>query len=437
MTGVHTMSHDRYAKCVEDRHSRRAILSGIASTLGVSLMSPWSHVLEAAPASKATKAKKVIYFYMGGAMSHIDTFDPKPDRPDIQGDVGVVKTKTPGIVFGEHMTNLAELQDKLAIVRSMTTETADHSKARYWLQTSYPVLNSIRHPSMGAWICNEMDKINKSLPPYVLVNSGGNGHPGAGFLDPSLTPVPVADPEKGIENTELPSYLTEAVFKRRLTLADRIDSNFRKRYAGYQLESYNQMYKDAVTLMGGADLEAFDLTKEPEDVQERYGSSQVGLGALLARRLVEHDVRFVQVDYGGWDMHNDVATNMSTKGPALDKALGALIRDLESSGLLDETLIVLASEFGRSPGINQNAGRDHHPAAFSYLLAGAGIQGGAVYGKSDEQGHGIDEDPVGITDFNSTITVACGLDPNKEHFAPNGRPFKIGGGGDPIYDVLT
>ena len=138
MTGVHTMSHDRYAKCVEDRHSRRAILSGIASTLGVSLMSPWSHVLEAAPASKATKAKKVIYFYMGGAMSHIDTFDPKPDRPDIQGDVGVVKTKTPGIVFGEHMTNLAELQDKLAIVRSMTTETADHSKARYWLQTSPP-----------------------------------------------------------------------------------------------------------------------------------------------------------------------------------------------------------------------------------------------------------------------------------------------------------
>ena len=245
------------------------------------------HVLEAAPASKATKAKKVIYFYMGGAMSHIDTFDPKPDRPDIQGDVGVVKTKTPGIVFGEHMTNLAELQDKLAIVRSMTTETADHSKARYWLQTSYPVLNSIRHPSMGAWISNEMGKINKSLPPYVLVNSGGNGHPGAGFLDPSLTPVPVADPEKGIENTELPSYLTEAVFKRRLTLADRIDSNFRKRYAGYQLESYNQMYKDAVTLMGGADLEAFDLTKEPEEVQERYGSSQVGLGALLARRLVE------------------------------------------------------------------------------------------------------------------------------------------------------
>jgi uncharacterized protein (DUF1501 family) len=136
-------------------------------------------------------------------------------------------------------------------------------------------------------------------------------------------------------------------------------------------------------------------------------------------------------------MHNDVAGSMAGKAPALDQALGALIRDLDSSGLLNETLIVLASEFGRSPAINQNAGRDHHPAAFSYVLAGAGIKGGAVYGKSDEKGHGIDEDPVGITDFNSTITVACGLDPNKEHFAPNGRPFKIGGGGDPIYDVLS
>ena len=335
------------------------------------------------------------------------------------------------------MTNLAELQDNSLLFARMTTETADHSKARYWLQTSYPVLNSTATSCNGCMDPNEMGKINKALPPFVLVNSGGNGHPNAQDFDPSLTPVPVADPEKGIENTDLPSYLTDEVFKRRLSLADRIDAGFREKYAGYQLESYNQMYKDAVKLMGGSDLEAFDLTKEKEEVKERYGSSKVGLGALLARRLVEKDVRFVQVDYGGWDMHNDVAGSMAGKAPALDQALGALIRDLDSSGLLNETLIVLASEFGRSPAINQNAGRDHHPAAFSYVLAGAGIKGGAVYGKSDEKGHGIDEDPVGITDFNSTITVACGLDPNKEHFAPNGRPFKIGGGGDPIYDVLA
>ena len=426
----------------DDRHTRRAVMSGIArSTLGVSLLSPWTRVLEAAPAAGGKTAKHVIYFYMGGAMSHIDTFDPKPDNSDVQGDVGTISTKTPGVFFGEHMKKLADLQDKIAVVRSMTTETADHGKGAYWLKTSYPVLNSIRHPSMGSWITSPspvgLGKLNPDLPPFVLVGSNGNGHPGAGFLDPSLTPVPVADAEKGIENLELPSYLSEQAFKRRLDLADRIDTKFKQRYAGYQIESYNQMYKDAVRLMGSKDLEAFDLEKESADVKERYGSSSIGQGALLARRLVQSGVRFVEVNYGGWDMHNDVATSMETRGPALDRAVGSLIQDLDSSGLLQETLIVLTSEFGRSPGINQNAGRDHHPAAFSYLLAGAGIQGGAVYGKSDDRGHFVDEDPVGLTDFNSTITVACGLDPFKQHHAPNGRPFKIGGGGDPIYDILT
>ncbi len=426
---------------LDDRHTRRAVMSGIASsTLGVSLLSPWTRVLEAAPAAGTKTAKNVIYFYMGGAMSHIDTFDPKPDNADVQGDVGTIATKTPGVQFGEHMKNLADLQDKLAVVRSMTTETADHGKGRYWLQTSYPVLNSIRHPSMGSWIVSPAGlgkKPNSDLPPFVLVNSNGNGHPGAGFLDPSLTPVPVANAEKGIENLELPSYLSDKAFKRRLDLADRLDAKFKQRYAGYQIESYNQMYKDAVRLMGSKDLEAFDLEKEKTEVRDRYGSSSIGQGALLARRLIQSGVRFVEVHYGGWDMHNNVADGMANKGTEMDQAVGSLIRDLASSGLLDETLIVLTSEFGRSPGINVNAGRDHHPAAFSYLLAGAGIKGGAVYGKSDDRGHGVDEDPVGLTDFNSTITVACGLDPFKQHFAPNGRPFKIGGGGDPIYDILT
>ena len=422
---------------LDDRHTRRAIMSGIAqSTLGVSLLSGWNRMLEAAPAPGGKKAKQVIYFYMSGAMSHIDTFDPKPEVPDVQGDIEPISTKTPGVKFGAPMKNLADLQDKIAIVRSMTTETADHEKGRYWLKTSYPVLNSIRHPSMGAWIVQTMGKISQTLPPFVLVGNG-NGHPGAGFLDPSLTPVPVADPAKGIENTALPEYLSEKAFKRRLSLADRIDAKFKSRYSGYQIESYDQMYKDAVTLMGSKDLEAFDLEQESEEVRDRYGSSRIGQGALLARRLVQSGVRFVEVEYGGWDMHDDVATNMETRGGEMDQALGSLIRDLDSSGMLDETLIVLTSEFGRSPAINQNAGRDHHPAAFSFLLAGAGVQGGAVYGKSDERGHGVDEDPVGLTDFNSTITVACGLDPFKEHFSPSGRPFKIGGGGDPIYDVLS
>lgn len=417
-------------------HNRRQIISKIAqSTLGVSFLSNWSSLLEAND-SGGKFAKRVIYFYMAGAMSHIDTFDPKPGT-DVQGEVGVINTKTPGVKFGQYMSNLANLQDKIAIVRSMTTETADHEKGRYWLRTSYPMLGSIRHPSMGSWIVNSMGKINTTtLPPFVLVGNG-NDHPGAGFLDPTLTPVPIADPKKGLENTKLPEYLTESAFKRRLDLASKIDKKFQSRYKNHAITSYNEMYKEAVKLMGSSDLEAFDLSKEPESVLEKYGDSRIGLGALLARRLISSGVRFVEVESGGWDMHNNVADEMSDKGTQLDKALGSLIEELHDSGLLSETLIVVSTEFGRSPNINQNAGRDHHPAAFSCLLAGAGIQGGAIYGKSDERGHGIDEDGVGLSDFNTTIAAACGIDYQKDQIAPNGRPFKIGGGGEPIMKILS
>jgi hypothetical protein len=281
-----------------------------------------------------------------------------------------------------------------------------------------------------------MGKLSKDLPSYVLVGNG-NDHPGAGFLDPSLTPVPVADPLKGLENTKRPGYLSEENFDRRLALADRIDRDFKKQYAGRQLDAYNQLYKDAVRLMGSVDLKAFDIAQEKPAVRERYGDSKIGLGCLLARRLVESGVRCVEVEFGGWDMHRDVFEEMDEKGPQLDRAMGTLIEDLEQRGLLASTLVVLATEFGRTPRINENAGRDHHPGVFSCVLAGAGVQGGAVYGQSDENGFRPDKDAVSVADFNTTIAAACGLAYEKEFHAPNGRPFKIGGGGKPITAVLA
>jgi hypothetical protein len=368
-------------------------------------------------------------------MSHLDTFDPKPGREE-QGETKPIQTKTPGVVFGQHLEKLAGLSDRLAVVRSLTTETGAHEQGQYLMRTSYPMINSIRHPAFGAWAVHAMGKISQTLPSYVLVGNG-NDHPGAGFLDPSLTPVPVADPLKGLENTTRPRYLSEENFDRRLKLADRIDRDFKQRYAGRQLDAYNQLYKDAVRLMGSVDLQAFDITQEKPALRERYGDSKVGLGCLLARRLVESGVRCVEVEFGGWDMHRDVFEEMDEKGPQLDRAMGTLLEDLEQRGLLDSTLVVLATEFGRTPRINENAGRDHHPGVFSCVLAGAGVQGGAVYGQSDAQGFRPDKDAVSVADFNTTIAAACGLPYEKEFHAPNGRPFKIGGGGKPITAVLA
>ena len=419
-----------------DLVSRREAFGRIArATLGVGLVPSVSRQLEAAEGSGPSRAKNIIYLMMQGAMSHLDTFDPKPGREE-QGETKAIQTKTPGVVFGQALEKLASLSDRLAVIRSISTETGAHEQGQYLMRTSYPMINSIRHPAFGSWAVQAMGKISKDLPSYVLVGNGNN-HPGAGFLDPSLTPVPVADPMKGLENTKRPQYLSKENFDRRLALADRIDRDFKQRYAGRQLDAYNQLYKDAVRLMGSVDLKAFDIAQEKPAVREQYGDSRVGLGCLLARRLVESGVRCVEVEFGSWDMHRDVFEEMDEKGPQLDRAMGTLLEDLEQRGLLSSTLVVLATEFGRTPRINENAGRDHHPGVFSCVLAGAGVQGGVVYGQSDEQGFRPEKDAVSVADFNTTIAAACGMPFEKEFHAPNGRPFKIGGGGKPITAVLA
>jgi hypothetical protein len=437
------MSHPFGSKLLRDRSwldeplARRAALGHLArATLGVGILPALAERLEAAQTAGAKgRAKNIIYLNMQGAMSHLDTFDPKPGREE-QGETKPIQTKTPGVFFGERLEKLAGLSGRLAVIRSISTETGAHEQGQYLMRTAYPMLNSIRHPAFGAWAVHALGTISKDLPPYVLVGNG-NDHPGAGFLDPSLTPVPVADATKGLENTTRPRYLTEKNFDRRLALADRIDRDFKSRYAGPQLEAYNQLYKDAVRLMGSVDLQAFDIAKEKPEAREQYGDSKVGLGCLLARRLVESGVRCVEVEFGGWDMHREVADEMAEKGPQLDRALGTLLEDLADRGLLDSTLVVLATEFGRTPRINENAGRDHHPGVFSCVLAGAGVRGGGVHGASDEKGFRPATDGVSVKDFNTTIAAAAGLPYDKEFHAPNGRPFKIGGGGTPIQAVLA
>jgi hypothetical protein len=418
--------------------SRRLMIGRMArAALGVTVVDALADPLASAQAATAPKTGdvSVIFLMMRGAMSHLDTFDPKPGREE-QGETKAIQTKTPGVLFGEHLPKLAGMADRLAVLRGMTTETGAHEQGTYLMRTSYTQLNSIVHPSMGSWTLHVKGKQSRDLPGYVLVGNG-NEHPGAGFLDASLTPVPIADPKLGLENTRLPAYLSERQFQRRLSLADRIDRDFRQRYAGPQIAAYDQMYKDATRLLGSVDLQAFDISKEPEAVRGRYGDTTFGQGCLLARRLVESGVRCVEVEFNKWDMHQDIFEDLPEHVGTLDTAMAALLDDLAASGLLANTLVVLATEFGRTPKINQNAGRDHHPAVFSCVLAGAGIQGGVVHGSSDERGFHPDDDAVTVADFNTTIAVAAGLPHEQEFSAPNGRPFKIGGGGTPIRKVLV
>ncbi len=414
--------------------ARRAFLGQAArAAFGITLLDGLAgRPAAAAPAAGGTN---VIYLMMRGAMSHIDTFDPKPGREE-QGETKAIATKLPGVMFGEHLPLLAGLADRLAVIRSLTTETGAHEQGTYLMRTSYPQLNSIRHPAFGSWALHVLGKRSRDLPGYVLVGNG-NEHPGCGFLDPAVTPVPLADPERGLENIARPAYLSQANFERRLSLAERIDGDFKRHYAGRQIEAYDQMYADAVRLMGSGDLAAFDISKEDAATRERYGRSRLGQGCLLARRLVESGVRCVEVEMGGWDMHRDLWEELPEKVGELDTAMAALIDDLAARGLLGSTLVVLATEFGRTPKVNENAGRDHHPAVFSCVLAGAGVKPGVVHGASDAAGRLPDRDAVSVADFNATIAAACGMPWEKEFVAPNGRPFKIGNDGTPVAAVLA
>lgn len=411
-----------------DGVSRRQFMSGVArASLGVSMLPIAAHEAMAQSRSGG-KAQRVIYLMMSGAMSHLDTFDPKP-KSDVQGDTGVVSTAIPGVQFSEFLPKLAKRAKQLAVIRGMSTSTGAHGPASYLMRTSYGKIATTKHPGLGSWIQKIKGRIHKELPASVHIGGGV----GAGYMGAQFAPVPLGDPSKGLENTQQPPYLKDSAFDKRMTLSSAFDSTFRRR-AGVnsKVAGYDDLYQEAIGLLRSKDLEAFDINKEPQAVRDAYGASKFGRGVLLARRLIENNVRYVEVGLGGWDNHYDLWANLPTKAAELDNVVNQLLTDLTQKGMLNDTLVVLGTEFGRKPKVNQRAGRDHHPAAFSTMLAGGGIRGGQVIGKTDEDAFYVDEDIVAPEQLNATIGKALGISHDKVIHSPDGRPFTISNGEKPI-----
>ncbi len=384
---------------------------------------------------RANAAKQVIYLYMNGGMTHMDTFDTKPGHEN-QGQTKTIDTNVDGIRLSEYFPSLANHADKLAIIRSMTSTAGAHFQGNYLMHTSYESRATIRHPGIGAWALKFNGRINPNLPGSVFVGGDSRINGGGGFFEPEFEPLTISDPKSGLRNSKRRG-VTEETFDHRLDLAKKFDTAFHQRYNVKQVRAYSQMYDDAVRVMTSKDLEAFDLSKEDKATRERYGDDAFGQGCLLARRLIEHDVRAVEVSLGGWDMHNNVFIAAPDKCAILDKAYSALLDDLKKRGKLDDTLVVLTTEFGRTPLINQNAGRDHYPKAFSSVLAGGGVKGGITYGKTDAGGADVVENPVKIQDFNATIAYALGLPLDQVLYSPSKRPFTVSHKGKPVLDLLT
>ncbi len=402
--------------------SRRDLLRLSAAGVGVSL-SGWLDVLATRAAAAGTKTRSCILLWMDGGPSHKDTFDLKPGTRDA-GEFKPIPTSVPGIEISEHFPKFAKLMQHAAIVRSMTTAEGAHGRARYFMHTGYKEgSGGVVHPSLGAIVSAELGKTEFALPNFVAV--GGRSY-GSGFLGAKHQPLIVTDPTRGVEN--LKPLADSQHFEGRIGLLEEMEKAFYRDYKAGVGVDHQTTYQRAVTLMKSQEAKAFDLSLEPEQSKAAYGNSKFGEGCLLARRLVETGVPFVEVNLPQWDTHQDNFDRVKRLSQQADPAMSALISDLKDRGLLDTTLVVWMGEFGRTPKINSRGakpGRDHYPRAWSLVMAGGGIKGGQVIGKTDKEGASVVERPVSALDFLATVCKVLGIDPEKQNQTPIGRPIRI------------
>ncbi|AMV33565.1 hypothetical protein VN12_15670 [Pirellula sp. SH-Sr6A] len=387
------------------------------------------------------KADSVIHIFLPGGIAHQETFDPKPYSPlEYRGELGTIKTKT-GDVFCETLPRLASLSDRLTVIRSMTHGEAAHERGTHNMFTGYKPSPALVFPSFGSVISHEYGPKN-NLPPYVAIPNSANEYAGTGYLSSSFGPFSLgADPaNKGfrVQDLNLPNGVDMTRFERRRTALDAVNMHFQKKQNADAINAMDTFYQRAYSLISSEKArEAFNIEAEDNGLRDKYGRNAAGQRLLMARRLVEAGVRFVTVTYGGWDMHNQISAGMRRDTPPLDQAIGTLIEDLESRGLLSRTLIMVSSEFGRTPKINNEAGRDHWPKVFSVMLAGGGVKGGLVYGSSDATATEPEFDPVSPEDLATTMYHLLGIVADKELMAPGDRPIEICDGGKVLSDILA
>lgn len=370
------------------------------------------------------KVKSVIYLFMNGGMSQLDSFNIYGINKENLGNSKPISSSADGVQVSHYFPKLAKRMHQVCSINTLSTNQGAHPQAQYKMLTSYNMRSSIKHPELGSWVCRELSQPADSLPNFIQINTNKEGT--AGFFPGKYAALSVEDANHGIRFSSRNKSIDAQRFDKRLNLLEKINRDFGEQYGTKDTESYQDIYTNAVKFMKSEDLEAFDINKEKESIKKLYDmKDKFNTGCLLAARLVEKGVRFVQVQLGGWDHHDKIYSEFPGKAKSVDSGMSALMEHLQQKGLWDSTMIVLASEFGRGITVNVNAGRDHFPNAFTCLLAGGAVKGGFVYGKTSPDGKEAIENPVQIADFNATIANSLGIDVNKKIMAPNGRPFQV------------
>ncbi len=387
-------------------------------------------------------ADAVIVIWLAGGQSHLDSWDPKPGAPeDVRGTFGTVKTGVPGVEFSEHMANSAKQFGDLCVVRSMTSREAAHERGTHYMMTGFPPLPGFGVPAMGA-VASKMLPQRGALPPYIAV-PGPVEYGGAGFLGAALDPfAPGGDPNNNnyqVRDLAPEGKLTVARVDRRRGLREAVDAAFSAHEASSdRAVAVDQFYEKAYGVLSSPDArKAFDLKAEPDKLRDSYGRNSLGQGCLMARRLVEAGVRFVTVQNGGWDTHNNGFRALAGKLPEFDRGFAALIADLKQRGMLQRTLVLAMGEFGRTPRVNAQGGRDHYSQCFSIAGAGGGLAGGTVVGASDAAGANVEQRPVKPEDLTATVYNCLGIDHNSTLESPEGIRIVLSRGGAPVQEALA
>ena len=413
--------------------SRRCFVKGgISSFLGLVAMQHFSSNSLAQLEDVLPRAKHCIVLFMSGGASQLDTFDPKPGTKN-GGPFATIPTSVEGIEVSEHLPRVAEQTHHLSIIRSMVSREGNHERARYLLHTGYAPGGAVRHPTLGSLTSYYLEETLSDLPSCVNINSPTYS---GGFLGATHDPFVVKDPMKPVDDLSYPSQMDTHRFRERLKMLKAIEADFISKRTGRSTEAHEAIYKKADQLINSPKIDAFQLNEEPMAIREAYGMNKFGQGCLMARRLIEAGVKFVEVSLDGWDTHENNFERTKELLATVDPAFAMLLRDLAERDILEETIVLWLGEFGRTPKINNNDGRDHHTTGWSAVVAGGGTRGGQVIGSTNEDGTQVVSGTVRVPDLFASLCFALGIDVDEENYSRSGRPIRVVDDGTVIEELF-
>ena len=413
--------------------SRRSFVkTGISSFLGLIAMQHFGSSSFAQLEDVIPRAKHCIVLFMSGGASQLDTFDPKPGTQN-GGPFAAIPTSAKGIQVSEHLPNVAEQAHHLSIIRSMVSREGNHERARYLLHTGYAPGGAVRHPTLGSITSYYLEDELLDLPSCVNINSPTYS---GGFLGATHDPFVVKDPMKPVEDISYPAQMDTHRFRERLKMLRAVEKDFIAKRTGRSTEAHEAIYKKADELINSPKIDAFRLDEEPLAVREAYGMNRFGQGCLMARRLVEAGVKFVEISLDGWDTHQNNFDRTKELLDMVDPAYAMLLKDLSERDLLEETIVLWLGEFGRTPKINENDGRDHHTNGWSAVVAGGGVRGGQTVGSTNEDGSEVASGAVGVPDLFASLCFALGIDKDEENYSRSGRPIRVVNDGSVVEELF-